>query len=372
MYGIATRLFRNTNHVRQILHNFQRSGHYLCKKLTFSKYGNPLDVVSLEEEEIKDDLQSNEVIVKMVASPIHPSDINYIEGKYAITVDSFPSLIGNEGLAEVVSTGSHVKNMQPGDYVIPFYNQSGTWRSHARLKETQLIKIRQDVPLMEGATMAVNPCTAYRLLLDFENLDPGDVIIQNAANSAVGQAVIQICKRRKITSVNIVRDRANLPELVEYLTRLGADIVLTEQQLRTTKIFKSGQVQWPRLALNAVCGASATELMRHIEDGTSLVTYGAMSRQPITVAPGKLIFRGITLHGFWLTDWNQMNIEAHARWEMLDQIQSMCVNGRLVAPRHTCVLIDNYREALRKASDPDGKCDRKQILVFDTSLVTKD
>ena len=43
-----------------------------------------------------------------------------------------------------------------------------------------------------AATLAVNPCTAYRMLRDFVDMKPGDSVIQNAANSAVGRAVIEV------------------------------------------------------------------------------------------------------------------------------------------------------------------------------------
>ena len=57
-------------------------------------------------------------------------------------------------------------------------------------------------------------------------------IIQNGANSAVGQAVIEIAKAMKVVTVNIVRDRPNIEDLKNELRNLGADYVFTEQELR--------------------------------------------------------------------------------------------------------------------------------------------
>lgn len=106
----------------------------------------------------------------------------------------------------------------------------------------------------------------------------GDVIIQNGANSAVGQYVIQLCSAWDIQSVNIIRDRPNVENLKEYLKSLGADYVLTEKELRSTELFKSKKLDKPQLALNCVGGEIATEMLRHLDKGGYFVTYGGMSR----------------------------------------------------------------------------------------------
>lgn len=77
--------------------------------------------------------------------------------------------------------------------------------------------------LVEAATITVNPCTAYRMLRDFEDLKPGDTVIQNGANSACGQNIIQICRAWGLNSVNIVRDRPNIQELKDYLSNIGGE-----------------------------------------------------------------------------------------------------------------------------------------------------
>lgn len=84
---------------------------------------------------------------------------------------------------------------------------------------------------MEIAGITSNPTTAYRMLKDYVKLSPGEAFIQNGGNSAVGQSAIQIASAWGLKSVNVVRDRPDLPALKDYLTNLGADYVLTEQEL---------------------------------------------------------------------------------------------------------------------------------------------
>jgi len=110
-----------------------------------------------------------------------------------------------------------------------------------------------------AATISVNPCTAYRLLHDFEKLKPGDTVVQNGGNSAVGQAVIQLCREFGYKCVSLVRQRDDFKKLKSRLVGLGnADtIVITEEDLRTiSRDFKA------QLALNCVGGKSATDILR--------------------------------------------------------------------------------------------------------------
>ena len=104
-----------------------------------------------------------------------------------------PSLIGNEGLFEVISTAGDCQRVKPGDWVIPNMTGWGTWRSHAIESENNFIRLPS--PRLEGgkltieacSTIAINPVTALRMLKDFTQLQPHDTVIQNGANSSVGK-----------------------------------------------------------------------------------------------------------------------------------------------------------------------------------------
>lgn len=85
---------------------------------------------------------------------------------------------------------------------------------------------------VELAGIASNPCTAFRMLKDFVQLNPGDTVIQNGGNSACGQNVIQLCRILNLTSISIVRNRTEIDDLKSYLKSLGADYVFTEEEIR--------------------------------------------------------------------------------------------------------------------------------------------
>ncbi|XP_044758881.1 enoyl-[acyl-carrier-protein] reductase, mitochondrial [Coccinella septempunctata] len=335
------------------------SGH----KLVYSEFGEPIKVIH-KEECITEAPKNNDVVVKMIAAPINPADINTIQGKYPVK-PKFPAVAGNEGVGEIVSIGPNVTELKVGDRVIPLQSGLGTWRTHMSLSKEDVLKIPKELGIIEAATLTVNPCTAYRMLKDFESLKPGDTIIQNGANSACGQNVIQICRAWGVRTVNIVRNRQNLTELSDYLKNLGATHVLTEEELRTTSIFKkSGDLSKPKLALNCVGGQNALEMLRHLDNNGSMVTYGGMSREPVIIPTSALIFKNLKIKGFWMTRWSKDNASSIDRFEMFEELISMMTNNELRGPSHKMVDFDNFKEAIMNTMTVKGMIGKKYILSF--------
>lgn len=284
-----------------------------------------------------------------------------VPGKYPVK-PKFPAIAGNEFVGKVVCVGENVKCLQPGNHVVPLATGLGTWTTHAVYNENQLMAISNKVGLAEAATITVNPCTAYRMLKDFVQLAPGDTVIQNGANSAVGQAVHQLCRAWGINSVGIVRDRPEISELKEMLTKLGATYVLTEAEIRTSDIFKTGKVKKPKLAFNCVGGKSATEVSRHLDNKGVMVTYGGMSREPVTVATGPLIFKDISFRGFWMTRWSKENYDVPERSTMMKELCQLIEQGKFVAPTHEMVPLTNFKDAAAAALSFKGFTGKKFIL----------
>nr|XP_020655348.1 trans-2-enoyl-CoA reductase, mitochondrial [Pogona vitticeps] len=330
--------------------------------LAYEQHGDPVQVLRLKEIDLAE-LGDSGVHVKMIAAPINPSDINMVQGTYAILPD-LPAVGGNEGVGQVLKTGSHVTSLKPGDLVIPADAGLGTWRTEAVFDEETLLKIPSDIPLTCAATLGVNPCTAYRMLCDFEILKPGDSVIQNAANSGVGQAVIQLAAAKGIKTINVIRDRPNLQELAERLKSLGADHVITEEVLRKPEVkdlFK--KVPKPILALNGVGGKSATELLRHLQHKGTMVTYGGMSKQPVTVPVSALIFKDVKLRGFWMSQWKRDHSQDKEKLEsMITDLCGFIRKGQLAAPVCQQVPLADYQVALEASMKPYVSA--KQILLM--------
>jgi len=291
----------------------------------YEKFGPVDTVVKLREEPIEE-IKPNQVLLQFLAAPINPADINMIEGSYSIQ-PPLPAIGGNEGVARVVSVGSAVKGLAVDDWVIPASPGFGTWRKYAVCDSEAVDPIPRDgVPLELAATISVNPCSAYRMLHDYVPLKAGDLVVQNGANSSVGMAVIQLCKHMGVRTLNVVRDRPNLAELKARLESLGADLVITEEELANTRAINEAMSKFdgkkPVLGLNCVGGNSAADIARLLKDGSSMVTYGGMSRKPVCVPTGRLIFNDVALRGFWLSRWTETHGKAERR-AMIDELMTL-------------------------------------------------
>ncbi|KAF7259631.1 hypothetical protein EG68_02386 [Paragonimus skrjabini miyazakii] len=277
------------------------------KALIYPSYGEPENVLSLTERPPKT-LEDDEVLVKMCAAPVHPSDINTIQGVYAIK-PPLPAVPGNEGVGRVITCGSKVDGLTVGDLVVPAATGLGTWQTHLSGKAEQFFRLPASMPISHAAVFRTNPGTAYRMLVDFVQLRPGDIVIQNGATSAVGIYVIQMAKLLGTKTINLFRPRET-PEATEKTRQLlldyGADWALTEAEFNDVDnpIAKDAKTAGStRLALNCLGGKPALVLLRTLADSGTLVSYGAMTRNPMTIPVGPLIFRDIRLRGFWMTSW---------------------------------------------------------------------
>jgi trans-2-enoyl-CoA reductase len=239
----------------------------------------------------------DEVVVKMSAAPINPADLNSIEGKYPIR-PALPATPGMEGAGTVVQLGSKVRDLAIGTQVILPHN-FGTWREACAIAADQLVAAPLEIDPIQAAMLKVNPITAWRLLHDFVSLRPGEWLIQNAGNSAAGCCVIQIARELGYKTVNVVRR----PELIEELRALGGDVVLVDgENLRDEVAAATGRASI-RLALNAVGGDNALRVAKALASDGTMVTYGAMSLQPVCIPNGMLIFKNLRFTGFWVNKW---------------------------------------------------------------------
>ncbi|KAF2964131.1 hypothetical protein GQX73_g9439 [Xylaria multiplex] len=315
-------------------------GYTQAKALVFSQYGEPKDALKLHTHSISPSLPASSVLLRTLAAPINPADVNTIQGTYGAK-PAFTSLIGtpepcalpgNEGVFEVASAPPASSGLSKGDWVIPAKTGFGTWRTHVVAPAEAVIKVdRAGLGALQVGTVSVNPCSAYRMLRDYATppLREGDWFIQNGANSGVGRAAIQLARLWGYRSINVVRardDPAATQALKDELAALGADHVVTEDEFLARE-FKDRVAEWTRgsgagvrLGLNCVGGKSAQAVAKALGTGGTMVTYGGMARQPVALPTGLLIFKDIRFVGFWLSRWADGDTAAKAQTvnEILD------------------------------------------------------
>eukprot|EP00823_Brevimastigomonas_motovehiculus_P004740 TRINITY_DN3235_c0_g1_i1.p1 TRINITY_DN3235_c0_g1~~TRINITY_DN3235_c0_g1_i1.p1 ORF type:complete len:369 (+),score=66.50 TRINITY_DN3235_c0_g1_i1:78-1184(+) len=344
---------------------------------------NAVRDVSVLPQTLPPNIQPGQIFVRMLAVPIHPADLNMIDGTYPEKPHA--GFLGTDGVGVVEDVGHGVSSLKRGDWVIPAGPSGlGTWRQAFICQPDDVYKVRNDIPVESAANILVNSCTAWRMLHDFATLKPGDVVIQNASNSTAGQAVIQLAKVMKVHTINVVRDtqttntnsntRGNEEMVVRQLKELGADWVISEKDLADESKRKAllSSVSRPiPLALNAVGGTSAINMVRLLSKNGQLVTYGGMSRRPVSLSTSALIFRNIASRGFWLVPW----MKSHSREEceqMVTTIADIMKNGQLkvfvekISFDELAKLLKTYidTKALELPSASVGRLRLKKMVVF--------
>jgi trans-2-enoyl-CoA reductase len=334
------------------------------KVVVYERHGNPADVLQIKTEPWPK-AERGEAVVAIRAAPINPADLNAIEGKYPGRRE-VPAVPGFEGAGVIVDLaaaspsagglGPDTKNLSLGDLVILPHN-IGTWRDAVAVKADELVVVPAGIKPIHAATLKINPLTAWRLLHGYVELKSGDWLIQNAANSATGRAVIEIAHELGYKTVNVVR-RA---ELIDELRAQGGDVVLVDDE-NVRDAAKAATNGAPiRLALNAVGGDSALRLANCLAPGSTMVTFGAMSLQPLKIPTGLLIFKDLRFRGIWINKWYDNATQAE-RMAAFGPLFAMAKRGLLKTKIERSYPLGEFKAAVAHAAQ--GKRSGKIIFEF--------
>ena len=316
------------------------------KTAIFKEFGPPSEKVEVTETQTPEP-GSDQLRLRVRFSPIHPSDLNLIEGVYG-TLPDLPACAGGEASATIDAIGSNLT----GDFtigtpvILTQRPDNGTWSEHLLTSPDEIHSLPDGIDLKQASMLALNPATAWGLLELFVSLSEGDWVVLNAANSAVGCCLIQLARERGLKTLAFVRREEAIPKLLE----LGADCVLLDDPDSIATARSAFGNTPPRLALNAVGGDSALRLMDLLADEGFHVTYGAMSRRSLKVPNKFLIFKRLTLTGFWVTRWLE-STSADEVHSMLTQLADLMTNDRLHMPVAEIFPIDEIQSAILAAQE---------------------
>lgn len=130
---------------------------------------------------------------------------------------------------------------------------------------------------------------------------------------------------------------------------LGASIVCPESQVQTPSMLKSLETLGPppRLGLNATGGRSGLNLARLLGHGAQFITFGGMSREPVSFPTSLFIFKDLNAKGFWLSRWNSQRENLESRRLMLKELLQLQDAGKLVPPKLENIDLVDLLKCLR-------------------------
>lgn len=299
-------------------------------------------------------LSEGQALIKVLATPINPSDVLTLTGGYGI-LPPLPAIGGNEGVGVVEALGPGVTSPPVGQTVLLPVG-GGTWATHMVADAKKLMPLPNDVDPLQLAMMTVNPPTAYLMLREFVDLAPGDWVIQNVANSGVGEYLIQLARIRGLKTVNVVRRES----AVAAVKAMGGDVVLVDGADLAKRVAGATGGAKIRLGIDAVGGKSTDQLAGCLTEGGVLVNYGMMSGEPCVVSPASFVFRDITLRGFWLAMWFRKATPAQ-QMAVFGELAKLIATGKLRARVHATYDLSQIKDAVAAAAT--GEREGKILIV---------
>jgi len=299
-------------------------------------------------------LTQGQALIKVLAAPINPSDVLTLTGVYGM-LPPLPAIGGNEGVGVVAELGPGTTSPAVGQMVLLPVG-GGTWASHMVADASKLMPLPSGVDPLQLAMMTVNPPTAHLMLQEFVDLQAGEYVIQNAANSGVGEYLIQLAKIRGLKTVNIVRRES----AVAAVTAMGGDVVLVDGPGLAKRVAEATENAKIRLAIDAVGGKSTDNLANCLTQGGTLVNYGMMSGESCVMSPSSFVFRDVTLRGFWLALWFRKATPPQ-QMAVFGELAKLIAAGKLKARVQATYDVSQIKEAVAAATA--GERDGKILIV---------
>jgi NADPH:quinone reductase-like Zn-dependent oxidoreductase len=308
------------------------------KRAVLERYGPPQEGVRCVDGPDVGAPGAGEVVFDVLAFPINPADISMCRGSYRLR-PTLPATPGAECLGRVTAVGAGVSHVRPGDLVINLAREN--WAQRRRVPGADVIAVPPAIDRYQGAMLRINPPTALLLLTDIVALQPGEWLIQNVANSAVGRRVITLARARGLRTVNVVR-RASL---FAELSGLGADVCVVDgPELAASVKAQTGGASI-RLGLDAVCGQATARISACVGEGGVVCNYGSMSGEEPVMPRSNLSTLGQMLVGFTLGRGLAKRSLAEIRALYAD-LGEQVLKGVLSAPVEQVYPIEEIRTAL--------------------------
>lgn len=346
------------------------------KALVFDNYGKATDMLALKDiPELEP--AAGEVKVKMLYSPVNPSDIlNTVEGTYrdaigkaiwnygkpesAYSVDpvglrllpALPHVPGLEGVGIVVKAGAGIyPRFLLNKRVTVVGAKKGNWQQYNVVDARQALPVKSGISDEQAAVSFVNPVTAYAMIHKVLNIQKGDLLLQSAANSEVGKMIIRMGKRYGYETINLIRNKAQ----AEHLRALGATHILdiSTGNLKE-KVYHITKGKGVKFALDPIAGSLASDIIPCIGLHGKLLVYGTLSSQPLNFSSRDLMTPLSSVQGFFLTNWIG-SLSLLKKISVTRKVASLVKSGELQSQIHKVFSLENYRDAIAEVQQSNNQ-----------------
>ena len=314
------------------------------RAITHNTFGNPADVLQVTEKEIPNP-GPGQARIRVTLATIHNHDLWTVKGSYGFVPD-LPAAAGTEAVGIVDALGEGIEGLQVGQRVASG-TSFGIWAEYALVDASGLIPVPEQLSDESAAQLVAMPFSAISLL-DFLDMKPGEWLIQNSANGAVGRMLAQLAESRGIHVVGLVRRDAGVQELAAQNI---SGVVSTETpgwEKQVEEITGGASIA---VALDSVGGSSAADLVKLLGEGGTLVSFGAMGNPVMEIPSGPVIFKHITVKGFWGSKVSR-EMPAEKKTQLFGELIARILDGTLTLPVDSTFDAADIVSAVRASSEP--------------------
>ena len=334
------------------------------KSVQFDQFGEPSAVLQLRDVEPPQP-KPGEVLVRMLLSPVNPSDLMTIRGVYG-KLPKLPCTPGYEGVGIVeASGGGLLGKLLVGKRVALLNGINGNWQERTTVLAKQAVPLPSSLPNEQGATFFVNPTTAFAMTRRVLNVPAGDWLLQTAAASELGKMVIRLGLRFGFQTLNVVRRT----EQRAALLAVGAkDVIVfdpTQQPLEVLRneVHRLTGGRGVRFAIDSVGGATGSAVVKCLAPSGRLLVYGTLSPEPLSFSPRDLMTPGASVEGFWLARW-MPRLSLFAKIKLIRTVSALIQNGTLSSSIGDVFSMDRVADAAR-AAESSGRTGKVLLRIGD-------
>jgi NADPH:quinone reductase-like Zn-dependent oxidoreductase len=268
-----------------------------------------------------------QVCVRMVLSPVNPSDLNYVHGTYHAALQRMiwnqqaradgqvffdpghdtpcpapPYALGGEGMGivESVGFGFFTRRLAGRRVAIAAPPPNGVWKEYVVVDAVKAVALPDTISDEQGAMFFVNPFTAWVMTQEVLKVPRDQWLLVTAAGSALGKSVVRLGKMLGFKTLCVVRSDSNSNEL----RKLGADAVVeTNHQDLIESVGNITSGKGVGYAIDCVGGELSANVVRCLGLGGRLLVYGTLANSPLTLPLRDLMMPGAEVSGFLLPNW---------------------------------------------------------------------
>jgi NADPH:quinone reductase-like Zn-dependent oxidoreductase len=317
------------------------------KRVVFDRCGPPAEVLRIQDDVPAPQPAHGEVMVRMLASPVNPSDLMYVAGKYGLK-PTLPATPGFEGVGVVEATGGGLLGwFRKGKRVAVINDRIGNWAEYTVTKARQVVPVPDSMSDEQAACFFVNPATAVAMTQNLLKVHRGAWLLQSAAGGELGKMVIRLGYKCAFRTINVVRRR----EQVEELKKLGADHVIVESDGPIPEQVRKLVPDGVRYAIDPVGGETGSQLIASLARGGRCVIYGSLADEPLSIHPRYLIGNDLSVEGFWLGAWAQKQ-RVLTMLRLFRRVRALMSEGVLQTHFAATYPIEQVAKAVEHAAAP--------------------